>query len=253
MNKKQAYRLADTYERSHAPLYVQVADVLRGRIQEGRWQPGDKISTLEELEKEFEVARVTVRQAIMLLQREGLVRRRQGKGTYVTGAPPDNRWLKLATEWNNLIASIKDNVLHVLPFEGAPPEPRLEQDDGTPAVKYTYMKSIQTRESEPYAYARVHIDQAIFARDPKRFLNRTALSVLATRKDVHIARAHQTLIIGAADMETAQALGLALNAPTAEVHCVVVDENGIAVYVADITYRGDCVRFDIDLLHAGNN
>ena len=251
MNKKQAQRLADTYERSRTPLYVQVADVLRGRIQEGRWQPGDKISTLEELEKEFEVARVTVRQAIMLLQREGLVQRRQGKGTFVTGAPPDNRWLKLATEWNSLIESIKDNIPHVLPQEGAPPKPRLVVDDGMPATNYAYMKSLQTREGEPYAFARVHVDQAIFDRAPESFLNSTALSVLATRKDVHIARAHQTFVIGAADMETAQALGLALNAPTAEAHCVVVDQRGVVVYVADITYRGDCVRFDIDLLHAG--
>ena len=251
MNKKQAQRLADTYERSRTPLYVQVADVLRGRIQEGRWQAGDKISTLEELEKEFEVARVTVRQAIMLLQREGLVQRRQGKGTFVTGAPPDNRWLKLATEWNSLIESIKDNIPHVLPQEGIPPKPRLVMDDGMPATNYAYMKSLQTREGEPYAFARVHVDQAIFDRAPKSFLNRTALSVLATRQDVHIARAHQTFVIGAADMETAQALGLALNAPTAEAHCVVVDQRGVVVYVADITYRGDCVRFDIDLLHAG--
>jgi len=30
----------------------------------------------------------------------------------------------------------------------------------------------------------------------------------------------------------------------------VVDDRGIAIYVADIVYRGDCVRFDIDLLNA---
>jgi GntR family transcriptional regulator len=57
-------------------------------------------------------------------------------------------------------------------------------------------------------------------------------------------------MIGAADMETAQLLGLALNAPMAEAHCVVVDDHGVAIYVADIVYRGDCVRFDIDLLNA---
>ncbi len=79
-------QLARTYERSRVPLYLQVASTLRRRIEEGRWLAGQKISTLEELESEFQVARVTVRHAIDLLQKEGLVQRQQGKGTFVTRA-----------------------------------------------------------------------------------------------------------------------------------------------------------------------
>ena len=90
-------QLARTYERSRVPLYLQVASTLRRRIEEGQWQAGQKISTLEELESEFQVARVTVRQAIDLLQKEGLVQRRQGKGTFVTRAVKDKRWLQLET------------------------------------------------------------------------------------------------------------------------------------------------------------
>jgi GntR family transcriptional regulator len=60
-------------------------------------------------------------------------------------------------------------------------------------------------------------------------------------------------VIGAADIETAQRLGLALNAPTAEAHCVVVDDRGVAIYVGDIIYRGDRVKFDIDLLNTGHS
>ena len=43
---------------------------MRHRIQSGQWKPGQKISTLEELEREFEVARVTVRQAVEILRGE---------------------------------------------------------------------------------------------------------------------------------------------------------------------------------------
>ncbi|MGI9303372.1 MAG: GntR family transcriptional regulator [Gammaproteobacteria bacterium] len=250
MPQKSAPGLSETYERSRAPLYEQVAATLRSRIQEGRWQPGDKISTLEELESEFQVARVTVRQAVELLQKEGLVRRQQGKGTFVTSTPPDSRWLKLATEWDTLIANIKNNVPRMLPIEGAPPEPQLKPGDGIPCENYVFLKSLQIREGKPYAFARVHVDKALFDRDPERFRTRTALSVLATQKRVKIVRASQTFVIGAAGMETAPALGLALNAPTANAHCVVVDDRGIAIYVADIVYRGDCVMFDIDLLNA---
>jgi len=59
------------------PLYIQVASVLRTRIQSGQWSAGDKISTLEELEREFEVARVTGRQDVDILREEGLLQARQ--------------------------------------------------------------------------------------------------------------------------------------------------------------------------------
>ena len=69
------------------------------RIRDGHWLVGDKIATLEELEREFNVARVTVRQAIDLLQGEGLVKSFQGRGTFVTKALQNDRWMQLATDW----------------------------------------------------------------------------------------------------------------------------------------------------------
>lgn len=250
MSRKPTHQLTETYERSRIPLYAQVAAALRRRIEEGRWNPGERISTLEELEQEFHVARVTVRQAIDLLEKEGLVQRQQGRGTFVIGTLPDRRWLRLATDWETLVGSIKDNVPRLLPVAGPPPEPRLDPGDGSPAERYAFLQSLQSRDGEPYAYARVHVAKALFDRAPERFRTQTALYVLSTLHDVRIARAHQTFVIGAADMEAAQRLDIALNAPTAEAHCVVVDESETAIYVADIVYRGDCVKFDIDLLNA---
>src|SRR3712207_2581968 len=95
------------YDRSRVPLYIQVASVMRQRIETGYWQPGQKISTLEELEREFEVARVTVRQAIELLREEDLLHCHQGRGTFVVNEPPNKRWLRLATDWASLLEPIK--------------------------------------------------------------------------------------------------------------------------------------------------
>jgi GntR family transcriptional regulator len=63
-----------------------------------------------------------------------------------------------------------------------------------------------------------------------------------------IARATNTVTIGGADPEVAEYLRVPLNAPTAEVRCVVTDRQGVALYVAEMVYRGDCARLDIDLL-----
>ncbi|MFL9827938.1 GntR family transcriptional regulator [Rhodoplanes sp. SY1] len=231
---------------SRVPRYLQVASVLRRRLRDGVWSVGEKIATLEELEREFDVARVTVRQAIELLQSEGLVESQQGRGTFVTNTVDHRRWLALATDWESLIAGIRENVPYPLPA-GLAGTPRIEPGEGRPAAAYRFLRSLQKRGDEPFGYARVHLARDVFRRAPKQFTSRAALVVLAEMKDIEIARAHQTLTIGTADIETAKLLGIGLSAPTAEARCVVTDADGVAIYVGEISYRGDCVSLDIEL------
>lgn len=241
---------AAQYAESRVPRYLQVASALKSRIKDGRWAIGEKIATLEELEREFGVARVTIRQAIDLLQSEGLLRSYQGKGTYVTKLIESDRWLNLATDWQSLIDPIAGNVPHMLPVGDEPP-PRIEEGEGTPAPAYMFLKSLQMRGKEPFALARVHVAEHIHRRAAKQFASKVALAVIADMVDLKISRAHQTLTIGAADIETARHLGVALNAPTAEAHCVVTDVDGVVIYVGEITYRGDVVRINIELIGDG--
>ncbi len=66
------------------PLYIQVSDRLRRRILEGEWQPGDALLPEQQLCRDFDIARGTLRQALDLLAQEGLLSREQGRGTFVT-------------------------------------------------------------------------------------------------------------------------------------------------------------------------
>jgi GntR family transcriptional regulator len=175
------------------------------------------------------------------------VRARQGKGTFVTKAVANDRWLRLATDWESLIAPIRDNVPHLLRTPQPPPPP-LGPRDGRPAPAYAYLRSVQTRGREPYALASVHVAQSLYRKAPKRFASHPALAVLAQMNGRAIARAHQTLSVGAADVETARRLRLPLNAPTVEARCVVTDRAGVAIYVGEIVYRGDVVHLDIELI-----
>ena len=241
-------KLQTTYARSRIPLYIQVASALRQQIESGQWRPGQKISTLEELEREFEVARVTVRQAVELLQNEGLVRRQQGRGTFVADKLQDKHWLRLETTWESLIASIKDNVPKIIKVDDPPPWPTLAEGDGTLAAEYVFLRSIQLKDGAPYAVVNLHLDRRAYERKPDAFLTRTALPVLATLDGIDIERAHQTLVIGSATPVTAGMLQVPLGAPTAECRCVVTNRKGVAIYVAEIIYRNNCVKLHIDLL-----
>lgn len=240
--------IASSYAQVRVPRYVQVASTLRRRIQDGHWGVGDKIATLEELEAEFRVARVTVRQAIELLQSEGLLKSHQGKGTFVTHSPDNHRWLHLATDWESLIEPISKNVPRFI--SGAPHlDVQIDPNDGTPADAYEYMRSVQMSGEEPYAIASVYVAKHVFDRNPSAFRKRVALAVIDEMSDLNITRAHQTLQISAADIDSALLLKIPLNAPTAEAHCVVTDDAGVLIYSGKIIYRGDRVKLNIELLN----
>ena len=237
---------------SRVPRYLQVASTLRRRIRDGRWAIGDKIATLEELEREFDVARVTVRQAIELLQSEGLLE-----------VAPGPRHLRHQDRGARPLAAARHRLgepdrSHPRPHPAVLPSdtdtaPRIEEGDGIPAPAYVAIRSVQKRAGKPYAYARVHVAKHIHARAPKAFASRVALAVLSEMKGLAIARAYQTVVVGAADLDTAQHLGVPLNAPTAEARCIVADKDGVVIYVGEITYPGDYVRLNIELIPQGTN
>src|SRR6185503_14917161 len=69
------------------PLYHQLKTALLRELEGGRWRPGDKLPTEDELIARFHVSRITVRQALRDLAQMGHIRREQGRGTFVQGPP----------------------------------------------------------------------------------------------------------------------------------------------------------------------
>ena len=240
--------LSKVYDRSRVPLYIQVASVMRRRIETSQWLPGQKISTLVELEREFEVARVTIRQAIDVLRQEGLLHSQQGRGTFVAKKSIPRHWFKLATRWDVLVGAIKDNIPKSIVVENPPPFPVLQPGEGVAVAKYVFMRSVQYKDKEPYGLVNVHLADDVFRRSPEDFRQHPALSVLANLKGIEVDEAHQTIVIGSADPDAAAHLHIALGAPVAECRCIVLDDSGHAIYVADIIYRSDAIKMHIDLL-----
>ncbi len=65
-----------------SPRYLRIARELRARIENGPYADGFRMPTEAELCDEFRVSRITVRQALALLERERLVSRERGRGTF---------------------------------------------------------------------------------------------------------------------------------------------------------------------------
>jgi GntR family transcriptional regulator len=232
---------------SPIPRYLQLADVLRQRIARGVWLHDHKLPSLEALTEEFGVARVTVRQAIDMLAREGLVSPQQGRGTFVTGHPSRERIINVVTSLAELARVYEDTQPKIVNIDESAGSAPLAEGEGTAAPGYAYMRRIHSRDGQAYCVINIYLDERIFRKAPNDFRTKTVIPLLTSMEGVGIASAHQVLTISSADMEVARLLDLPMNAPVAEVRRIFKDEAGTVIYLADVTYRGDAIRLEMDL------
>jgi DNA-binding GntR family transcriptional regulator len=73
--------------RGEIPLYQRVRGILLDRMASGQYGPGDRLPSEGVLAEDLGVHRLTVRRALDELSREGLLRARQGSGTFVSSRP----------------------------------------------------------------------------------------------------------------------------------------------------------------------
>jgi GntR family transcriptional regulator len=229
------------------PRYVQLADLIRQRVDKGEWQPGRKLPSIDELMAQFDVARVTVRQAIALLADEGLLSPERGRGTFVTEKAGARRRLRVETTLGDLVEMYRGDRPEHSTLEESAATPALKTTDGIPAPKYFHMRRVHSRDGERYCVIAIYIDHRVFRRAPARFRRELVLPVLTSLPGLKIASGRQTLTISKADVETSRLLGIPLNAPMAEVRRVLCDENGTIIYCADVSYRGDYIHLEMDL------
>jgi GntR family transcriptional regulator len=233
--------------RGPMPRYAQLADIFRQRIARNRWPPGTKLPTLEALMREFVVARVTVRQAMELLARDGLVSAERGRGTFVTARPSRDRGLMLETSLQALADVYRNDTPNLTLIEEAAATPQLFERDGAPAPQYRFMRRVHSRNGETYCVISIYLDERVFRMAPRRFRRETVIPVLLELPRVTVARAWQTLEIGTADVTEARHLDIPANAPVAEVRRVCQDQHGTVIYLGEVTYRGDYIHLEMDL------
>lgn len=244
--EKRTMKTRPEFSEKHGTLYAQVANVIRQRIHSGQWGSGDQLPTLDELEQEFQVARVTIRQALSLLESEDLIWRSRGRGTFVSdsGAP---EWFKLATSHDELIHSLEGAWSKIIDVDEQESAPWLEPGDGELAPAYRHMRRLHGKGERAYAVVDMHIDKRIYARAPKRFDHEMIIPVLKDLPEVGITDIRQTLSIGTADRDVADGIGVPIGSPIGILRRLVLDDAGQAIYVGIVNYRGDMVKLEMSL------
>lgn len=226
------------------PRYVIIADRLRHRIESGAWRAGETLPSLHVLATEFGVARPTARQAVQMLVKEGLLSSRRGQGTFVNEAATPIKTTPLETSLNDLAQTYRFLVPRILSIDEVPRALPIAADQ---PPQYIHMRRLHSLDGRPYCVISLYIAQRVFNLDPEKFRRQPVIPLMVASKAVEISQARQTLSIGTADAETASLLGIPVDAPVANVVRTFTSPDNSILYYAEVTYRGDGIRLEIDL------
>jgi GntR family transcriptional regulator len=234
-------------DRGRTPLFIRVYQLLRKRLETGEWSLGNQVPTIERLMAEYDVSRATIREAMAQLEREGLISRTRGRGTYVTGNITNERWLILPMDWHGLVEHIETLNSKVVEIESGPGTPLL--GGGEAYRSYWRTRRLNyTQSGQAYSLTEIYLAASIYRLSPGQFAKKAILPLLASIRPNLVQSATQRLAITAAGVESAEHLQVEIGSPVAEVRRIARDKDGKIVYFANIFYPARHLAIETVLL-----
>ncbi len=229
---------------SFVPLYVQIYRALAERIQNGVLGAGDLVPSERDLSEEYDVSRMTVRQALRSLRQDGLVYQDRGVGTFVARR-------KVNIHTRNLVGFTEDmrqrgmspsSQLISLQRELAKP-PIAEALSLAPRAEVFRLERLRLADGEPMAYEMNHLPVALCpALDSYNLGEHALYQILETRYGIRLNRAEEALEAVAANRRAARFLAVKIGAPLLAVTRTVYAEDNRVIEYACSLYRADRYR-----------
>jgi GntR family transcriptional regulator len=221
------------------PAYKRIQNAILKRIQTAQLKPGDAVESERELAKIYAVSLMTARHALTVLEREGMVQRKRGSGTFV--APPKIHFNKLMgfTELmagRNLSANSK-----VLSFSQVDNEQevaaRLALPEGSRLSK---VERLRLGADEPFCLETCYLPAQEFTGLTRASLSRGSLfSILLRDYGIQLAYADEEVDATAADATTARLLKVPRGHPLLRIRQAIYSTKGKATLFALGLYRSD--------------
>lgn len=231
------------------PLWYQVSQSLRASILGRTPDAPLRLPTEEQLAGHYGVSVLTMRQALKELEDEGLITRHRRRGTFIEPSAQRGSPVRLLGSVDAIVAQQSGMSTHLLEHGTAPVSGELAEHfpDLTEVATYHRLRSDE-KTGEPTNHAHNYIRPELADRVDLDDLTRWPMTkVLRDVVGVRISRITDTVEATLADPETARLLEVPLLSPILHYTGITYDEDGRALDVARIHYRGDRFSFTVTL------
>lgn len=231
------------------PKHHRVYLVLRQDILEGRYPGREALPNELILAEQFGVSRVTVRKAMERLDREGLVIRQQGKGTFpLPGKESSPIQASISGALENLIAMGLKTEVRVISMEYLPATLEVAEALALSSGDLV-QKAIRVRSHDgvPFSILVTHVPEEIGRTFTREELGSQPLLLLLERAGAHVSRAEQIITAKLANPDQAAHLHMSPGDALLCIRRVVFDESGRPVEAIEGVYRPDTYQHHMSL------
>lgn len=231
---------------SMVPIYYQIQDQIREKIENEELIPGSKLPSERELSSKLDVNRATVRKAMRGLITEGLCEKKVGKGIFIddekitmnlhntSGTTSFINKLGLEIETNLISKKIIDNDKKINTI--------LDNENS----KLLYIKRVRYINNEPLMLEKTYLPLKRFDGIIDENFNQSLYKILEEKYNIEPNYARATINVKTAQDEESQLLNIQLNSALVEKEVTVFDQNRLPIEYNKTYYRSDKFSFTIN-------
>jgi len=228
------------------PLFIQLAGILRKRIQKGEYQV--QIPPESVLTNEFKVSRFTVRQALEILKTERLVFAKQGVGTLLSRTD-SYKYGMLTGDFEDLVYYASESTVKVLDKETLfPPKEVAEKLRASPGEKILRYTTIRHLKKQPFSFSYIYLPYSLGLLIPSRELKvKPVFKLIEEYGHVSIAETIQRISAVSANEAMRQALEVRKGEPMLLVYRTYYAQDGRPVELSEVYYDVKRLEYTIRL------
>ncbi|CAO3431408.1 Putative alkanesulfonate metabolism utilization regulator [Azospirillum endophyticum] len=232
-----------------AALYVRIKDELRTAILNGDLKPYDRLPSESSLRERFSVSRITVRQALGELHKEGLIFTIHGKGSFVSKPKTDQSLTRLQGFAEAMAEAGHEIHNQLLGLEEVPADAqvaeRLALAPGSPVTEIRRLRFLnRVPISVDITYVPVEIGQKLAKAD---LATRDIFLIIENDLGIPLGNADLAIEATAADDELAGRMKIMRGAPLLRIERLTYTADGQPLDFEYLFYRGDAFRYRLTM------
>jgi GntR family transcriptional regulator len=225
--------------RTGIPAYARIQETIQKRIESGELKPGDPVDSERLLARSYGVSLMTARHALVTLEREGMVERKRGSGTFV--APPKIHFNKLMSFSEQLAERSLSSASKVICLKLVDDEQEIAARLALPAHgRLIKLERLRVGAGEPFALETCYFSADEFGGLSRAALERGSLFALLKRDyGIEIGHADEEVDATLPDKTSAKLLAIGRDQPLLRIRQTIFSNRGKpTIYVLGL-YRAD--------------
>lgn len=220
------------------------------QLREGRFPLGQALPSELQFAERYDVSRVTIRRTLDRLERDGLIRRRRGSGTYPVAQEPSipTERADIGGMLANLI-TVASATTAVTLWSGDTLQPDWVRATGRVAPDERLFKIVRRRDMDgaPFSVSSLMVPRALAGLVDVDALGDEPVMVVLERAGVIPTTAEQVLTVTLADAELATNVGVEVGGPLICMRRTVLDPKGDAILFQESVYPPDRYEYRMTL------